>query len=438
MLAAVPIVIGVVFLVIGAGYVLDDWWLRANARFDGAWSVGGRHAGQRPGAVPLWGLVLGVWAGRPVPAILFLSAAGSVFAVCLALLLRRVLPEPVAIAVAFAWAFLPTHTSLEMWVTCVNLAWSQAAAALGLLVGWRRGRRWWHLAFAAGCFAFAVLAYEANIVVAALAVLVLPWAQARRPDWPLLATTGTASALALAWVATHWFEGKQVAEGTAPVHDVLVANTAWPFVSPGATAKLLGVLALGALAFAGGRLALPSFRASAGWPEWMMVTGTAVMLAGTLPFVRYVYEPLGAGDRMNGLSSVGGALFLVGAACVLGRAFPPAAVLVAAMGLAAAGFTRAERMELWHLAGSDAEAIVRAAVAAVPDPDGTLVFGPQPIVRSRIVPFLEGTSISSALQLAYGDRRVRGEMAPNAAAFRNAPAHLRIDIRPVSRLDDER
>jgi len=424
------------FLALGAGYVLDDWFLRANAHFDGAWSVAGPHAGQRPAAVPLWALTLGAWGGRPVPSVLLLGAAGAVFAVCLALLLRRVVPEPVAVAVAAVWVVLPTHTSLESWVTCVNLAWSQAAFAAGLLVAWRAGRRWWHLALAAACFSFGVLAYEANVVVAALAVLVLPWLRKGRPDWPLVAVCGAASAASMAWVAAHWFEGKQAADRLAPVQDVFVANTAWGFVAPGDTAKVLGVVALAALAFAVGRLGLPSFRPATGRPEWLMVAGTAVMAAGTVPFAFYVYEPLGAGDRVNGLSAVGGALFLVGLAGMVGRAARPAAVLLAAAGLVAAGVTRAERMQLWHLAGRDADAIVRAAVAAVPDPDGTLVFGPEPIARRKVLAFLERTSITGAVQLAYDDRRMQADMARDEESFRAVPPHLRIDIRPVSALDD--
>ncbi|MFP5377838.1 MAG: hypothetical protein ACLGIO_13805 [Acidimicrobiia bacterium] len=434
-LAAIPLATATAFLVLGAGYVLDDWWFRANARFDGGWSVAGDHTGQRPLAVPLWALAFGVWAGRPVPAVLLQAAAGGLFAVCLALLLRRVLPEPLSVAVAGAWALLPTHLSLEVWLSCINLAWSQAALAVGLLVGWRDDRRWWHLAAMGGCFALAVLAYEANVVVAAVAAVALPWLRDRRPDWTLVAVAAASSAAALLWVTTHWFEGKRPGS-PAPVQDVFAANVAWGFVNPGPVARALTGAAAVARAGASARLLLPSFRRSAGRPEWMILAGTGVMAAGTLPFLLYAYEPLGAGDRVNGLSAVGGALFLVGVAALAARLAPVLAVVLAAAGIAAAGVMRAERLELWSLAGRDADAIVQATVAAVPEPNGLLVFGPRPIARWKVLAFLDRTSIESALELAYDDRAVRSELTHSEERFRSAPAAARIDIRPLSALDD--
>lgn len=435
-LAAVPLAVTTVFLVLGGGYVLDDWWLRANARFDGTWSVGGEHTGQRPLAVPLWVLVHDIWAGRPVPALVFQGIGGAVFAVCLALLLRRVVAERTAIAVAATWAVLPTHLSLEVWLACVNLVWSQAAAAAGIVVGWREDRRWWHLGGAALCFTFAVLAYEANVVVAALAVVALPWVRSGRPDWPLVATVGAASTVSMLWVAAHWFEGKEPGS-LATVQDVFAANIAWAFTNPGPLARAITAAGAVALSVAVGRLLLPSFRRSAGTAEWLMVAGVGVMAAGTAPFAFFVYEPIGSGDRMNGLSAVGGALFLVGLTCLLARVARPLAVLAVAAGLTAATLMRAERLQLWSLAGADADAIVEATVAAVPRPEGLIVLGPEPVVRWKVLAFLERSSIESALELAYDDRDVRAELAQNERRFLSTPAYARIDIRPVSALDDQ-
>lgn len=432
--ACVPLVVAAAFLSMGAGYVLDDWFFRANAHFDGILSVGAGTA-SRPGAWPLWALVFGPWGGDPTPSILLMAAANATFSVCLALLLREVVPEPIALAVALTWAFLPTHTSLEVWQSCVNIAWSQAIAAVGILAGWRSSRRWWHLAAAGGCFLYAVLAYEATSAVAMLAVVALPWLRDRRPDWPLIAATGATTLGGLVWLATHWFHTKRPGR-LAGVEDVLVANTGWSFTSPGAASKLLATGALAALGLAVGRLLLPSFRGTAGAPERLMVAGFAVMVAGTVPFALFVYEPLGAGDRMNGLSSVGGALFLVGTALLVARWSRPACVALVAVLAVSAILTRAERLWLWHLGGRDADAIVAAVVSRIPDPDGTIVLGPAPISRGKVVAFLERSSAQSALQLAYDDRRIMAELVQREAAFLAAPDHLRIDIRPISRLDD--
>ena len=434
-LAAIPLAVTTVFLVLGAGYVLDDWWLRANAHFDGTWSVGGEHTGQRPLAVPLWALAFDAWAGKPVPALLLQGTGGAVFAVCLALLLRRVVEERTAIAVAATWAVLPTHLSLEVWLSSINLVWSQAAAAAGIVIGWRDDRRWWHLGGAALCFSFAVLAYEANIVVAALAVVVLPWVRSGRPDWPFVAVVGASSSASMLWVAAHWFEGKEPGS-LAPVQDVFAANVAWAFTNPGPVARAITAVAAVALSVAVGRLILPSFRRSTGTAEWLMVAGVAVMAAGTVPFAFFVYEPIGVGDRMNGLSAVGGALFLVGSACLVARLARPLAVVAVAAGLTAATVMRADRLQLWSLAGNDADAIIEATVAAVPRPEGLIVLGPEPVVRWKVLAFLERTSIESALELAYGDRDIRAELTQSERRFLSTPAYARIDIRPISALDD--
>ena len=436
-LAAVPLVVAAAFLALGAGYVLDDWFFRANARFDGTWSVAGPHAGQRPGAVPLWALVFGPWAGHPVPSVLLAAAANSLFAVCLAVLLRRVLPERLALAVAFAWAILPSHTSLEVWLSCINIAWSQAAAALALVVGWRDGRRWWHLGAAAVLLGFAVLAYEANVVVVALAVVALPWLRRGRPDWPLVAVAGLSTSTALAWVLTHWFEGKDVAAGLAPIHDVLVANTGWALLPPGGAAQLLAAAALVPIAVAVARHALPSFRTGARTGERLVLAGVGVMVAGTLPFALYVYEPLGAGDRMNGLSAVGGALFLVGAAVMAAGGSRTLATAAAVVAIVAATATRADRLWLWHLAGRDARAVLATVVERFPSPPRVpVVLGPRPLGRNKIVAFRDTSSVLSAVRVAYDDQRAQARLTQTAGQFRSVPEALRLDMRPVSRLDD--
>lgn len=242
--------------------------------------------------------------------------------------------------------------------------------------------------------------------------------------------------LGLAWVVMHWVKSKQPGHRLAAIHDVFVANSAWGFVSPGRTAKVVGVIALAIWALALGRLVLPSFRLQCGVAERLIVAGTAVMVSGTIPFALYVYEPLGAGDRVNGLSAVGGALFLVGAGSLIARVSRPVFVLVLLLAVLSGGATRAERMSLWHLAGRDADAILEGALARIPDPDGTVMFGPKPIIRNKVVAFLERSSIASGAQFAYRDRGVRADMTHGDAAFLAVPDRLRVDIRPLSRLDD--
>lgn len=436
-LACVPFAVASAFMVLGAGYVLDDWFFRSTAQFDGTLSVGGPHAGQRPAAVLLWAVVFDWWAGHPLPSLLLMAAANSVFAVCLALLLRRVLPERIAIAVALAWALLPAHTSLEVWLSCINIAWSQAAAAVALVVGWRDDRRWWHLLATGALVLFAVLSYEATVVVMAVAFLMLPWLCRGRSDWPLVSVAGVSALAGLAWVLTHWFEGKDVATDVARIQDVLIGNTGWTFLSPSPAAQALAAAAVVPLAVAVARVLLPSFRSQLGTAEHVVLAGMGVMVAGTLPFALYVYEPLGAGDRMNGLSAVGGALFVVGAGWMLARRSRTLAGAAAVAALLAALVARGERLWLWHLAGSDADALLTAVVTRFPmPPSGEIVVGPRPESRDKIVAFLETSSVESAVRVTYGDPTVRVRMTQTLQEFQSAPRRLRFDVRPISRLHD--
>lgn len=436
-LACVPFAVAIAFMMLGAGYVLDDWFFRSTAQFDGTLSVGGPHAGQRPAAVLLWAIVFDWWAGHPLPSLLLMATANSVFAVCLALLLRRVLREHIAIAVALVWALLPAHTSLEVWLSCINIAWSQAAAAMALVVGWRDGRRWWHLLASGALVLFAVLSYEATVAVMAVAFLVLPWIRRGRPDWPLLTVAGGSALAGLAWVLTHWFEGKDVATDVARIQDVFIGNTGWALLSPGAAAQSLAAAALVPLAVAVARALLPSFRSRSAPAEHLVLAGVGVMVAGTVPFALYVYEPLGAGDRMNGLSAVGGALFVIGAGWMLARRSRTLAQAAAMGALLAALVARGERLWLWHLAGSDADALLTAVVSRFPmPPPGEMVVGPGPESRDKIVAFLETSSVESAVRVAYGNPTVRVRMTQTLQEFQSAPERLRFDVRPISRLRD--
>lgn len=431
-----PMAMAGIYLAMGAGYVLDDWWLRENARFDGILAVGGDHARQRPAALPFFALAFGVWSGHPLMPVLLMAVGNSVFIVCVVLLLRRVLPGQLAVVVGAVWGLLPTHTSLEVWLSTINIAWSQAFAGLGLVVGWRLERSRWHLVLCGAFMMTATLAYEATTVVAGLAVLALPLAERRRVDWGLLVAAGVGMGLGGLWQLTHWFEGKEVASTLASIDQALQGNTALGLVPPGRLGNLVGAAAVVLLAWAVARLVLPSFRPSDPMPERLLVAGFVVIQAGSIPFALYVYEPFGAGDRSNGLSAVGGALFLVGAALALARLARVALVVGVVVASIGAGFTRVERIWLWHLAGRDADAIVAEVVAQIPAPDSTIYVGPEPIHQDKIVAFLDEVSITAALRLAYDDRRVEAEMTRSEAEFVSTPKQSRVDIRPVSRLDD--
>ncbi len=437
LVAAIPLAMAALYLGMGGGYVLDDWWFQQNARFDGIGQIAGGHGRQRPAAVPFFALAFGWWSGHPGPAVVVMAVGNSVFILCTMLLLRRVLPARSALLVGVLWGLLPTHTSLEVWLSCINIAWSQAIAAAGILIGWWQPRHRWHLVACGVAMLVATLAYEATTVVAGLAVLALPLLERRRLDWGLLLASGIGMGLGGVWQVTHWFEGKKVAHTLANIEQALPGNTAWGLAPPGRVADVLGATAFAVLTWAGARLLLPSFRPRTGTAERIIVAGYLVIQAGSIPFALYVYEPFGAGDRTNGLSAVGGALFLVGAGLALARLARPALwAAIAVLGVGAA-VTRVERLWLWHVAGSDADAIVAEVVTRIPEPTSTIYLGPEAIHESKIVAFLDEISITAALRLAYDDPEVEAWMTRSQAEFAAAPEEWRIDIRPLSELDDQ-
>ena len=102
-----------------------------------------------------------------------------------------------------------------------------------------------------------------------------------------------------------------------------------------------------------------------------------------------------------------------------------------------AGSAGSSRVWYWHQAGRDADAVLAGIHAAIPDPDGTIVVGPRPILRDNIANFLEDSLLTKALQLTYDDLEVRGHMSQSEDEFAEADPDLRFDIRPVSELQPE-
>ena len=65
-------------------------------------------------------------------------------------------------------------------------------------------------------------------------------------------------------------------------------------------------LAPAVLGVVGRAVLRPADRTSS--PFGLVIAGVTVLVLGTMPYVRYLYEPLGAGDRANYLSAFGAAI----------------------------------------------------------------------------------------------------------------------------------
>ena len=167
-----------------------------------------------------------------------------------------------------------------------------------------------------------------------------------------------------------------------------------------------------------------------------MPVGFVVVVLGVLPFVRYFYAPLGAGDRFNAVSALGGALMWAGVIDLLWskrrEVGATALVLLLGFGLVA----RLDRVELWSTAAKDARAIQRVARAQVPEPTGVVVVGPEVVQIDNVAAFLDPSNIEPALRIAYGDEGIRARMAFREEDLTSADPGNIVDASAVIALDD--
>lgn len=430
--AALTVPISGIHAVLGPGFVLDDWYTLRNAAFGGAWAAAGTaQQAARPGAAVTYWAVFGLVGRHPMATLAILAVVVAATAALLVVLLRTWFPDQIAVGAALLWVVLPNHLSLEVWASATNISLSVLLVVAGGVAMVRRGP--WRF-LAVPLLMAAALCYEAVLPVAAAMVVVGPWWLRRRPDLRLVVAVGAGLALVAGWIVAHWHPDKHLSEGFADLSQALPAHFGWGVAPGGPVATALLVVALVGVVVAGGRCALPSLRASVGPPEAAVVTGVAVIVLGTVPFARYPYAPLGAGDRFNFVSAVGGALVWAGVLAMAWAARRSVGAILAVALLTAALVARFERSLVWHRAGHDAMAIQRLAVETVPTPVGPVVLGPEPIQEGNVAAYVDPSNVAAALQLAYDDPSVEGTITFSMDEFLRQPATSRVDIRGVSTL----
>ena len=164
------------------------------------------------------------------------------------------------------------------------------------------------------------------------------------------------------------------------------------------------------------------------------------MVLGFLPFLRYFYAPLGAGDRVNvhhghGRGDRVGAALLVAASRQRELAGRVGLAILAGVCLLARG----ERTELWATAGRRRRSHRRCNGASDPGAAGGqgIVLGPTPVSGART---WQRTSTSSntdgAMRLAYGREDVKAYMSQTQEDFDSVPGARRVDVWGPSELDD--
>jgi hypothetical protein len=427
LLAALTVAAVAVYLALGPNFVLDDWWVVAQAKTDGVLGTTDADlAAARPGTVAIYGVTFGLIGAHPALHVVALGVVNLFTAVLLYLLLRRFFPHRLAGAAVFLWILFPTHTSIETWPVTSIIAVSLPLLVLAsyLLVAMQPSR--WTDALILVLFVCAGLAYEGSIPAAALAILVLPRLAEGRFRPGLVAAGAVLIGLQALWLVTHWHDVKHVTSGFVDMSPVFPAYFGWGIAPDGGIATILQLVALVGIAISVARLVLPSLRDSAGKGEWAVVAGLVIIAVGVAPYTRYFFEPLGAGDRVSYLASVGGALVWSGIAYAFLTKREVFVVAVGVLGLVAC-IPRWERAQAWDQAGDDAVAIVDAIGERYPDPPERIVIGPKPVVSENITAFLDRSNLTSALLVHYGVR-VDAGVSQNLEDWQEVPEDERFDV----------
>ncbi len=436
-IAVVGLLMFVPYGLAGPSFFTDDWFSLRNGEFDGWWMSAGSHQWRaRPIGSSVYAVTFGLIGQRPM----IHYALAAVVVIFSALLIHRIardfLPSMAAWALALTWLLLPNHTSLEMWPSALNIG----VALLLLLIGVRLLTRTPSSAkdpvVAAVAFAIGTLAYEAVAPAAVVAAFIVAWPHGKA-GWRVAVPTAAAVGLAGTWMLLNWHPDKQGLDQSLDVSLVVPGHFGESVVGLArpVQAAVIGAV-LGATLLTASRLIPDDRRPTAGWPEWLIASGWGVIVVGVLPFIRYFYAALGFGDRVTVVSGLGGAMVLVGAIVVLGRAWRPVGVVVGVVLVSAGLAQRASMVSDYATAADDSQRIRSAVLQRWPDPPNhPIQFGPEPIVKRHIAAFFD---VGSAVSLLYGEPSVDARMAFDPEVFHDAPEEFRVDLRPLSELDDGR
>lgn len=433
-IVAAALACGVLRLRLGAGFLLDDFYLLR--RVEQGWSLWEITASGDDR--PIGALVVGAvfrWSGmRPGPVIVLMAVANGLVGVLLRSVLQRVVAADVALLTALAWVTLPAHSALEAWPSTVAIL----AACLALLGALRlisgEDPQPWAPWAAAVLAAVATLSYESAGLFLIVLVPWVRWGTRRRVEPRVVLPVAAGAAACLAWSALRWPSARSATGTFQDLSLVLPANFGRGIVPAGRTADLLLVAALGAAVACiwdrrAALLAAPDARAIA--------LGVPLLLLGTGPYAFYLYEPFGVGDRFNYVSSVGGALVWAGILLWLTARLRLVGWAFAAVALGLVLNGRHHESDLWSRAGLDAARFVAGTVHEHPAPDRPIVVAPGIISAESIGPFFDAANIRIALEYGYGSAPVEVRVATDEEDYADAvadPEVITVDQRPTSTL----
>lgn len=408
--------------VAGPNFILDDWFALSNAAFDGPLRAGGDdQLLARPGAWLVYALEFGLIGRHPLPIYLLQTVANAAVAVVLLHLARRYVGPATALCITVVWVIMPNHGSLENWASTLNIVIALLFLLIGclLLTEEPTPRR---TAVTTLLFVCAALTYEAVIPTATLALVAVPRLERRALRVAHLAPPLVGLAGAGAWLVLHWHPYKDV-RGWADLSRVIPGHFGWGVGIPLRISGIAAAIALAVIVASAGRLILPSLRHGASQADGLIVAGSLVIVAGTVPFVRYYYVPLGVDDRVHVVAAIGAAMCWTGMALLVWQRRRSVAIALGALVVTAMATVNVQRDLLYAQAGRDVLETFTELDEAMPVPRGSIMAGPLPLAEQNIVGLLD----LQALQVHRGTRDVFGLVALDEKTYQGSPAHLRFD-----------
>lgn len=424
------------YLLAGPGFFVDDWFALRNAVVGEWWEAAGPDQWRaRPGAAVVYAVVFGLIGARPG----IHAAIAVVVVVATAVVLRRllghVLPPLVALAVSLTWLLVPNHTSLEVWPSAINIGVSLLLAVVGAerLVRNPIPRR--TQAGSGVAFAASILCYEATAPALVALVALVAWnvRADRRTAVRLVVLHGFAMGAALAWMLTNWHPSKTGLDAWLDPVQVVNGHVSTGLVGEHAGAVVLGgVVVVTSIVAAYLGITRPSADGTR-WPQHLIIGGWATIVVGAAPFARYFYSPVGLGDRVTVVSGIGGAMVLVGVLSWIGVRQAAFATLLGVLLVVGAAGHRASLMIDYATAADDSRRILTTIESRWPEPpEGTIVFGPYPIVKRNIVAFIDA---DWPVQWLYADGSVSAGFTLTTDAFASVPSDRRVDLLELSDLE---
>lgn len=423
----------------GPGFFMDDWFALRAARLDGWYLAAGADQWRaRPGAGATYALTFGLLHDRPaahfaIAVALLLVASGLLLVV----VTRMSGSRTIGLVVSIVWLASPNHTSLEMWPSALNILLALVLLLAGAELATRSDTSYRSDVASSLVLGIGVLTYEA--VAPAAVVLVVAtavWRRAGRRRWVLLTAGVGVQVLCLGWIGLNWHPAKRsVAQWIAPER-VVTGNLADGVFGDWLPGQVFGTFVLIVLVWVLARRLRKGKWADAR-SQTLFVAGTAIVVLGAVPFVRYFYAPIGFGDRVTVVSGVGGACLLVGIGLESRSLAPRAARLGSVVAVLIAVGWRMEMVSTYSAAADDGRRVIEAVRERFPEaPEDPLVFGPHPVLEDNVGAFLQ---LDWPMQWLYGTDEVTAITTSTEEEFEAAEPSRRFDLVRLSRLqDDER